>query len=653
MAETVKSALFIDYDSLRERLAESRPEAAARLASRWSVWIGEIESGKLIAQKGQSTRRRVVHRRCYAGPGLLDDERTALIAGGFEIAERPENRGRSAADIQLALDVADAVDAPAAYDEFIILAGDTDITPLVARLRGRSKSIVVYDTGVSGAGQKAGATGVIPERALFVLVAGDSAAAARPRPTPAPPPPAPPVQVAATQAAGSTFGDRNEIEALARKVSAATNVPLLSPRVYADLFRYIAQEVAEKGYHFQKTAEDVTEKLVASGRNVNRRQVVFVVKGLALKGHVFSTSDTPERLAEVFREQVIYLIGNSDVHLDGREQKLLSSWIVGRVAGPAPAAPPSATPAVVTPAAVAPPPPAPPAIIVPPPPPAVAAPAPLVRVPAEKATPKVEKPAPAAAEKAPVATRPAAEEARPTRRRAQVKPAPAREALPTPEEPAPPIAAPSPATASDDELADDWLTDDAEEAPVAAAPPPPPAPPAEKEPEAKPSATRRLDEIRAAAAARLAALGKGTAATLGRSGTRQKTAATPPPPPAAKAAPEPKPAIPPRRLPPPQTAPAAEPAKDQLESSILAAIAQAVDVLVEDGGGAAKKSAPSDELELDLTPEPAEAVEEAEAFEANPPEPDPSEGEDSDDIGDEIQKIIASYSRARQQGESR
>ena len=33
------------------------------------------------------------------------------------------------------------------------------------------------------------------------------------------------------------------------------------------------------------------------------------------------------------------------------------------------------------------------------------------------------------------------------------------------------------------------------------------------------------------------------------------------------------------------------------------------------------------------------------------PEPTPSEGGDSGDIGDEIQRIIASYSRARQQGD--
>lgn len=79
--------------------------------------------------------------------------------------------------------------------------------------------------------------------------------------------------------------------------------------------------------------------------------------------------------------------------------------------------------------------------------------------------------------------------------------------------------------------------------------------------------------------------------------------------------------------------------KEALESSILAAIAQAVDVLVEDSGGTLSRpeieSAPP---MTSPTPEPK-------------PEPVASDGEDSGDIGDEIQKIIASYSRARQQGE--
>ena len=85
-----------------------------------------------------------------------------------------------------------------------------------------------------------------------------------------------------------------------------------------------------------------------------------------------------------------------------------------------------------------------------------------------------------------------------------------------------------------------------------------------------------------------------------------------------------------------------------MESSILAAIAQAVDVLVEDGGDPAK--AKDIELELDdvaVSPERAPPTPSPEP----PPDPEPSQGGDSEDIGDEIQRIIASYSRARQSGD--
>jgi len=76
--------------------------------------------------------------------------------------------------------------------------------------------------------------------------------------------------------------------------------------------------------------------------------------------------------------------------------------------------------------------------------------------------------------------------------------------------------------------------------------------------------------------------------------------------------------------------------KEALESSILAAIAQAVDVLVEDSGGSEPPTGENAAADL-ATPKPQ-------------PEPEPSEGGEGDDIGDEIQRIIASYSRARQQG---
>ena len=77
--------------------------------------------------------------------------------------------------------------------------------------------------------------------------------------------------------------------------------------------------------------------------------------------------------------------------------------------------------------------------------------------------------------------------------------------------------------------------------------------------------------------------------------------------------------------------------KEAVESTILAAIAQAVDVLVEDGGPQTR-SDPS-------KPAPPEPAKPAAAPAAQRAEPDDG------DIGEEIQKIIASYNRDRQQGD--
>ena len=77
-----------------------------------------------------------------------------------------------------------------------------------------------------------------------------------------------------------------------------------------------------------------------------------------------------------------------------------------------------------------------------------------------------------------------------------------------------------------------------------------------------------------------------------------------------------------------------------MESSILAAIAEAVDVLVEDSGEAEDGDAP------DRKPDTTRTLKQRPRSESEEDE-DLAEG---DDIGDEIQRIIASYNRNRKTG---
>jgi hypothetical protein len=599
MADTIKSALFVDYDSFHRSQDEDNGDTAERLAQTSAVWVAALEGGKLIQPPpDDGARRRVLIRRCYADPALLGLHRSALIAAGFEVIDCPHQPGRkrNAADLHMVIDTIDALDHPAGYDEFILLSADADLTPVLLRLRAHNRNTVVYGDEATTASYKAIADGMVDAARFAAVLAGESleekVEASAPSET----------SESAEAGAATVPPDRNDIEALARKVHASTNVPMFSPRTFADLFRLLAQEIGEHGYHFQNTAENVSEKLISAGRNVNRRQVLFVVKGLALKGHVFSTTDTPERLAEVFREQVLYLIGNSGLDLDEREKAMLPNWIVGR------------TPSVVA------------------------------------------KPPPMATPPRPVPPPEDAAKRTPPARRRVTRPAPGKEELAAPVAKAEPPRPEAPARS--EPAADAW-----------APPPPPAAPPARPSPvAAAPGAaapTPRAD-VRATVASRFAAITKGS---FGSKPGEAAARPTPPAPPARPAAAEPRPAgsrpPPPRPTPParpaagstaakpapakappaPKAAPAA--ADDPLESSILAAIAQAVDVLVDDNGDKQKGRDTGREVEVE-----AAAIEAAAAPEPEPPpDPEPSPGGDSEDIGDEIQRIIASYSRARTQGD--
>ncbi|MCP4380200.1 MAG: NYN domain-containing protein [Hyphomicrobiales bacterium] len=573
MADTIKSALFVDYDSFHRSLKAAKIDIAESLAQRAADWVAAIESGALVVPApDKEVRRRTLVRRCYADPRLLEKNRAALIAAGFEVIDCPplEGRQRNAAEIHMVLDTMDALEHPTGYDEFMLLSADADLTPVLLRLRAHDRATVIFANDVTGTNYKAIADAMIEEAAFTAVLSGED-------PTPKPPiEPEPP-----TPAPKSTAADRSAIEALARKVHGATNVPMLSPRAFADLFRLLTQEIAEQGYHFQKTAENLTNRLAEAGRNVSRRQVLFVVKGLALKGHVFSTSDTPERLAEVFREQVLYLAGSADLQLTEEEIKLLPSWIAGRAA--------------------------------------------------------------------PAKARPSATPAKPLAERAARKPALRRRS-------------PRPAAKPEPEQKENAAEPAKHAEPVGETPKP-----AEKSRIGSKPVLDRLAEIKATTAARIAARGK--------SGGSKPPAG---PKPTAKPSRTTKKRRPNKAEPKEQDAAAksaqAEKAattgdQDELETSILAAIAEAVDVLVEDGEGSPDEKTttpqadaePSADVEAEPELEPeASADGDTEPSSEESPAVDPeaesqetqeteeTDEAEGDDIGDEIQRIIASYSRARQ-----
>jgi len=578
MANPIKSALFVDYDSFHRSLKAAKDDIAELVAQRSAAWVAAIESGQLVTPRAKDgMRRRALVRRCYADPALLGSNRQALISSGFEMIDCPplEGRERNSAELHMVLDTVDALDHPTGYEEFILLSADADLTPMLLRLRAHDRTTMIFANDVTAANYKAIADAMIEEEAFMTLLAGKQSAE----------------EAEAEPDAAGPAGDRSALETLARKVHTATNVPMFSPRTFADLFRALAQEIAEEGYHFQKTAENVTARLTEAGRSVNRRQVLFVVKGLALKGHVFSTTDTPERLAEVFRDQVLYLADSAGLELSDEETALLPSWIVGRA--PKPAASPAATPP---------------------------------KTGEDRSSKK-----PALRRRPARPLRSTKDEAAESEPEAEEVPPPPRSESPA--KAAKPAAPSNPARAS-------------------------PASAPEKKPDSgvRAATLRRIADLKASSAARLAALAKSSTTapepsilTSGRSTPSAKPAASATP---GAAKPADKSQAAKQQTDKASAATGGEPGNDALESSILAAIAQAVDVLVEDGGNSpAAKDAESPMEAEQALPEDAEPemTDERDEFVEAGPEPEQSDGDEGDDIGDEIQRIIASYSRARQQ----
>ncbi|HWJ71594.1 MAG TPA: NYN domain-containing protein [Kaistia sp.] len=319
MTDMLKTVLFIDYDSLHLALHARDPALARRFAARPGALLEAIEAGTLIdsAQLGQA-KRRVLMRRCYADPRSLGKARDSFVSQGFQIVDCPTlpGRERNSAEVQITLDTIDALGHTTAFDEFILLGADTDFTPLIYRLRAHNRAATIFATAATAGSYRAIADGILEERVLTALLAGLEGADVADEDEEE--------EVAVRQAAG-----REDLAALARRIHNATNVPLFPPKVYAELFSALTAEIAENGYHFLDTAENVAGRLIAGGRKASRRQIAFVVKGLALKGHVFSDTDTPQRLADVFREQVIYLARHAGIEIDPRVERQVHGWIAG------------------------------------------------------------------------------------------------------------------------------------------------------------------------------------------------------------------------------------------------------------------------------------------------------------------------------------
>jgi len=155
------SALFVDYDNVYLSLKRRSEEAAARFAQAPASWLKEIVSGRIVRREGEAPARprRLVVNRVYGNPvprrsgrdGPNDPNsfifvRHHFIRSGFEVIDCPPLTAqlKNGSDIRMAIDVRDMIEHRTRFDEFILLSGDADFTPVLHRLREYDREVVIY-----------------------------------------------------------------------------------------------------------------------------------------------------------------------------------------------------------------------------------------------------------------------------------------------------------------------------------------------------------------------------------------------------------------------------------------------------------------------------------------------------------------------------
>jgi len=152
----LRSALFVDFDNIYLGLQREDPVAAEQFATdpgRWLLWLQD----KLPTHDGEGRRRMILFRRCYLNPSQFGRFRPYFTRSAFEVVDCPPltSGGKTSADIHMVMDLLDTLSHATRFDEFILLSGDADFTPVLLRLSKHDRRTAVLAIGPASVAYKA------------------------------------------------------------------------------------------------------------------------------------------------------------------------------------------------------------------------------------------------------------------------------------------------------------------------------------------------------------------------------------------------------------------------------------------------------------------------------------------------------------------
>ncbi len=180
-----RTALYLDFDNVFGGLYKLDPEVAVQFASDPGGWLRQLSTTSTTG----ATRRWLV-LRCYLNPAgwvyhpdptgeqprlFFSKFRPSFVRAGFEVIDCPRYSGtKNAADIRIVVDALDALSADTRYDEFVIASGDSDMTPLLQRLRRSDRRTMIVSPADAAEAFTSIADQVLDSQHLLALVQGES-----------------------------------------------------------------------------------------------------------------------------------------------------------------------------------------------------------------------------------------------------------------------------------------------------------------------------------------------------------------------------------------------------------------------------------------------------------------------------------------------
>jgi uncharacterized protein (TIGR00288 family) len=127
-ADTRNLALFCDFENIALGVRDARyPQLDIRLVIERLLLKGSI-----------------VVRKAYCDWDRYKDFKAGMHQAGFELIEIPhvKQSGKNSADIRMVVDALDLCYTKPHVDTFVIISGDSDFSPLVAKLRENNKTVI-------------------------------------------------------------------------------------------------------------------------------------------------------------------------------------------------------------------------------------------------------------------------------------------------------------------------------------------------------------------------------------------------------------------------------------------------------------------------------------------------------------------------------